>query len=91
MTFLLLQMILNLAVLIAIIVLAQRTGLIDTHLSLSLIYVADGSEIHDGIGLFELVVKQFGDEFTTFAAGSMLITIPIAILALLFKVFSYQA
>ena len=38
-TFLVLQMIPNFAALIAIFVLAQRTGLIDTHLGLILIYV----------------------------------------------------
>jgi arabinogalactan oligomer/maltooligosaccharide transport system permease protein len=34
------------------------------------------------VGLYELVAKQFGSEFTKFAAGSVLIAIPIAILFL---------
>lgn len=34
------------------------------------------------VGLYDLVAKQFGNEFTTFAAGAVLITIPIAILFL---------
>lgn len=38
-----------------------------------------------GVGLYELVSKQFGNEFTTFAAGSVLIAIPITILFLTFQ------
>ena len=38
-----------------------------------------------GVGLYELVSKQFGNEFTTFAAGSVLIAIPITILFLSFQ------
>ena len=38
-----------------------------------------------GVGLYELVAKQFGNEFTNFAAGSVLIAIPIAIFFLLFQ------
>ena len=38
-----------------------------------------------GVGLYELVSKQFGNEFTTFAAGSVLIAIPITILFLAFQ------
>ncbi|MER2010220.1 MAG: sugar ABC transporter permease, partial [Psychrobacillus sp.] len=34
---------------------------------------------------YELVSKQFGNEFTTFAAGSVLIAIPITILFLAFQ------
>ncbi|MDQ0201967.1 ABC-type maltose transport system permease subunit [Neobacillus ginsengisoli] len=34
------------------------------------------------VGLYDLVAKQFGNEFTTFAAGAVLIAIPIAILFL---------
>lgn len=157
-TFLVLQMIPNFAALIAIFVLAQRTGLIDTHLGLILIYVGgqipmntwlmkgyldtiprdldesarmDGAghlrifwqiilplakpiiavvalfsfiapfgdfilarimlrteeKFTMGVGLFELVSNQFGNEFTTFAAGSVLIAIPITILFLLFQRF----
>ncbi|MEK5038610.1 sugar ABC transporter permease [Sporosarcina sp. FSL K6-3457] len=157
-TFLVLQMIPNFAALIAIFVLAQRTGLIDTHLGLILIYVGgqipmntwlmkgyldtiprdldesarmDGAghlrifwqiilplakpiiavvalfsfiapfgdfilarimlrteeKFTMGVGLFELVAKQFGNEFTTFAAGSVLIAIPITILFLMFQRF----
>lgn len=157
-TFLVLQMIPNFAALIAIFVLAQRTGLIDTHLGLILIYVGgqipmntwlmkgyldtiprdldesarmDGAghlriflqiilplakpilavvalfsfiapfgdfilarimlrteeKFTMGVGLFELVSNQFGNEFTTFAAGSVLIAIPITILFLMFQKF----
>lgn len=157
-TFLVLQMIPNFAALIAIFVLAQRTGLIDTHLGLILIYVGgqipmntwlmkgyldtiprdldesarmDGAghlriflqiilplakpiiavvalfsfiapfgdfilarimlrteeKFTMGVGLFELVSNQFGNEFTTFAAGSVLIAIPITILFLMFQRF----
>ncbi len=157
-TFLVLQMIPNFSALIAIFVLAQRTGLIDTHLGLILIYVGgqipmntwlmkgyldtiprdldesarmDGAghlrifwqiilplakpiiavvalfsfiapfgdfilarimlrteeKFTMGVGLFELVAKQFGNEFTTFAAGSVLIAIPITILFLIFQRF----
>ena len=155
-TFLILQMIPNFAALIAIFVLAQRTGLLDTHLGLILIYVGgqipmntwlmkgyldtipkeldesarmDGAghlrifiqiimplakpilavvalfsfiapfgdfilarvmlrteeKFTMGVGLYELVSKQFGNEFTTFAAGSVLIAIPITILFLMFQ------
>ena len=34
------------------------------------------------VGLYEMVAKKFGNEFTTFAAGSVLIAIPISILFL---------
>jgi arabinogalactan oligomer / maltooligosaccharide transport system permease protein len=34
------------------------------------------------VGLYQLVAKQFGNEFTTFAAGAVLIAIPIALLFL---------
>lgn len=37
------------------------------------------------VGLYDMVAKQFGAEFTTFAAGSVLIAIPIAILFLSFQ------
>ncbi|PLR81980.1 sugar ABC transporter permease [Bacillus canaveralius] len=37
------------------------------------------------VGLYEMVAKQFGNEFTKFAAGSVLIAIPIAILFLMFQ------
>jgi len=37
------------------------------------------------VGLYELVAKQFGNEFTAFAAGSVLIAIPISILFLSFQ------
>ncbi|MEW9109130.1 sugar ABC transporter permease [Cytobacillus gottheilii] len=155
-TFLILQMIPNFAALIAIFVLATRTGLIDTHLGLILVYVGgqipmntwlmkgyldtipkelDESARMDGashfrvffqiimplakpivavvalfsfiapfgdfilariilrtdekftmaVGLYEMVAKQFGNEFTKFAAGSVLIAIPIAILFLFFQ------
>mgnify|MGYP003481869526 FL=1 len=155
-TFLVLQMIPNFAALIAIFVLAQRTGLLDTHLGLILIYTGgqipmntwlmkgyldtipkeldesarmDGAghlrifwqiimplakpiisvvalfsfiaplgdfilarvmlrseeKFTMGVGLYELVSKQFGNEFTTFAAGSVLIAIPITILFLAFQ------
>ena len=153
MTFLILQMIPNFAALIAIYVLATRTGLIDTHLGLVLLYVGgqipmntwlmkgyldtiprdlDESAKMDGaghlriffqivmplakpiiavvalfsfvapfgdfilakilisssdkytlaVGLYSMVGKQFGAEFTKFAAGSVLIAIPIALLFL---------
>jgi arabinogalactan oligomer / maltooligosaccharide transport system permease protein len=39
------------------------------------------------VGLYELVAKQFGAEFTTFAAGAVLIAVPIAILFLSFQRF----
>lgn len=152
-TFLVLQMIPNFSALIALFILAQLTGLIDTHLSLILIYVGgsipmntwlmkgyldtipkelDESARMDGaghfriffqiimplakpiiavvalfnfigpftdfivakilirseekytlaVGLYDLVAKQFGNEFTKFAAGSVLIALPIAILFL---------
>ncbi|WP_226669740.1 sugar ABC transporter permease [Metabacillus litoralis] len=37
------------------------------------------------VGLFNLIDDQFGAEFTTFAAGSVLIAIPIALLFLIFQ------
>lgn len=37
------------------------------------------------VGLYDLVAKQFGAEFTTFAAGAVLIAVPIAILFLSFQ------
>ncbi|WP_100330452.1 sugar ABC transporter permease [Bacillus xiapuensis] len=151
--FLVLQMIPNFAALIALFILAQLTGLIDTHLSLILVYIGgaipmntwlmkgyldtipkelDESARIDGaghfriflqiimplakpmiavvalfnfigpftdfilakilirseekytlaVGLYNLIAKQFGNEFTTFAAGSVLIAVPIAILFL---------
>ncbi len=154
--FLILQMIPNFAALIAIFVLAQLTGLLDTHLGLILIYVGgqipmntwlmkgyldtipkelDESAKIDGaghlrifiqivmplakpmiavvalfsfiapfadfilasillrteskftlaVGLYDMVANQFGAEFTTFAAGAVLIAIPIAILFLSFQ------
>ena len=156
MTFLILQMIPNFAALIAIYILAVRTGLLDTHLGLILLYVGgqipmntwlmkgyldtiprelDESAKMDGaghlriffqivmplakpiiavvalfafvapfgdfilakilisssdqytiaVGLYELVGKKFGAEFTKFAAGSVLIAIPIATLFLFFQ------
>lgn len=156
MTFLILQMIPNFAALIAIYVLAMRTGLLDTHLGLVLLYVGgqipmntwlmkgyldtiprdlDESAKMDGaghlriffqivmplakpiiavvalfsfvapfgdfilakilisssekytlaVGLYTMVGKQFGAEFTKFAAGSVLIAIPIALLFLLLQ------
>jgi arabinogalactan oligomer / maltooligosaccharide transport system permease protein len=155
-TFLILQMIPNFAALIAIFVLAQVTGLLDTHLGLILIYVGgaipmntwlmkgyldsipkelDESARMDGaghfriffqiimplakpivavvalftfitpftdfilakvmlrspeqytlaVGLYEMVSRKYGAEFTTFAAGSILIAIPISILFLSFQ------
>ncbi|WP_188454197.1 sugar ABC transporter permease [Virgibacillus oceani] len=151
--FLILQMIPNFAALIAIFVLANVTGLVNTHLGLILIYIGgaipmntwlmkgyldsipkelDESARMDGaghfrifwqivmplakpmiavvavfsfitpftdfilakvllrqpeqytlaVGLYELVARQYGSEFTLFAAGSILIAIPIAILFL---------
>ncbi|WP_455661455.1 sugar ABC transporter permease [Pradoshia sp.] len=156
MTFLILQMIPNFSALIAIYVLATRTGLLDTHLGLVLLYVGgqipmntwlmkgyldtiprdlDESAKMDGaghlriffqivmplakpiisvvalfsfvapfgdfilakilisssekytlaVGLYSMVGKQFGAEFTKFAAGSVLIAIPIALLFLLLQ------
>lgn len=156
MTFLILQMIPNFAALIAIFVLANRLGLIDTHFGLILFYVGgqlpmstwlmkgyldtipkdlDESARMDGaghfrifiqiimplakpiisvvglfafiaplgdfiiarillrsneqftlaVGLYDLVAKQFGNSFTTFAAGSVLVAVPIAILFLAFQ------
>lgn len=151
--FLILQMIPNFAALIAIFVLANVTGLINTHFGLILIYIGgaipmntwlmkgyldsipkelDESARMDGaghfriywqiimplakpmlavvavfsfitpftdfilakvllrqpeqytlaVGLYELVSRQYGSEFTMFAAGSILIAVPIAILFL---------
>ncbi|MFC4320539.1 sugar ABC transporter permease [Litchfieldia salsa] len=37
------------------------------------------------VGLYDMIAKQFGNEFTNFAAGSVLIAIPIAILFLSFQ------
>lgn len=37
------------------------------------------------VGLYDMVAKQFGNEFTTFAAGSTLIAVPIAILFFSFQ------
>jgi arabinogalactan oligomer/maltooligosaccharide transport system permease protein len=37
------------------------------------------------VGLYDLVANKFGAEFTTFAAGSVLIAVPIAILFLSFQ------
>lgn len=155
-TFLILQMIPNFAALIAIFVLANRLGLIDTHYGLILFYVGgqipmstwlmkgyldtipkdlDESARMDGaghfrifiqiimplakpiisvvalfafiaplgdfiiarillrsneqftlaVGLYDLVAKQFGNSFTTFAAGAVLVAVPIAILFLMFQ------
>lgn len=155
-TFLILQMIPNFAALIAIFVLANRLGLIDTHYGLILFYVGgqlpmstwlmkgyldtipkdlDESARMDGaghfrifiqiimplakpiisvvalfafiaplgdfiiarillrsneqftlaVGLYDLVAKQFGNSFTTFAAGAVLVSVPIAILFLMFQ------
>lgn len=152
-TFLILQMIPNFAALIAIFVLANVTGLINTHLGLILVYIGgaipmntwlmkgyldsipkelDESARMDGaghfrifwqiimplarpmiavvavftfitpftdfilakvllrqpeqytlaVGLYELVSRQYGSEFTLFAAGSIMIAVPIAILFL---------
>ncbi|OZU88191.1 sugar ABC transporter permease [Virgibacillus indicus] len=152
-TFLILQMIPNFAALIAIFVLANVTGLINTHLGLILLYMGgaipmntwllkgyldtipkelDESARMDGaghfriywqiimplakpmlavvaifsfitpftdfilakvllrqpeqytlaVGLYELVSRQYGSEFTLFAAGSILIAVPISILFL---------
>lgn len=154
--FLILQMIPNFSALIAIFILAQVTGLLDTHIGLILIYVGgaipmntwlmkgyldsipkelDESARIDGaghfrifwqiimplakpiiavvalfnfiapftdfilakimlrspenytlaVGLYDLVSRQYGSEFTTFAAGSVLIAIPISILFLSFQ------
>ncbi|WJQ11266.1 sugar ABC transporter permease [Geobacillus stearothermophilus] len=154
--FLILQMIPNFSALIAIFILAQVTGLLDTHIGLILIYVGgaipmntwlmkgyldsipkelDESARMDGaghfrifwqiimplakpiiavvalfnfiapftdfilakimlrspenytlaVGLYDLVSRQYGSEFTTFAAGSVLIAIPISILFLSFQ------
>ncbi|OCA84295.1 sugar ABC transporter permease [Bacillus sp. FJAT-27225] len=158
MTFLVLQMIPNFAALIAIFILAQLTGLLDTHFGLVLVYAGgqipmntwlmkgyldtipkelDESAKIDGaghmriflqivmplatpiiavvalfafiapfgdfiiasillrtetkytlaVGLYDMVAKQFGAEFTTFAAGAVLIAVPIAILFLSFQRF----
>lgn len=156
MTFLILQMIPNFAALIAIYVLANLTGLLDTHLGLILIYTGgsipmntylmkgyldsipkelDESARMDGaghlrifiqiimplarpiiavvalftfigpftdfilarillrseenytlaVGLYQMIAKQFGNEFTLFAAGAVLIAVPISILFLLLQ------
>ncbi|MYL32278.1 ABC transporter permease subunit [Pontibacillus yanchengensis] len=37
------------------------------------------------VGLYQLIARDFGSEYTTFAAGSILIAIPIAILFLSFQ------
>lgn len=37
------------------------------------------------VGLYDMVAKQFGAEFTTFAAGAVLIAVPIALLFLSFQ------
>ncbi|MCD7034924.1 sugar ABC transporter permease [Metabacillus sp. GX 13764] len=37
------------------------------------------------VGLYDMVAKQFGNEFTTFAAGATLIAVPIAILFFSFQ------
>ena len=37
------------------------------------------------VALYDMVAKQFGAEFTTFAAGSVLIAVPIALLFLFFQ------
>ncbi|MCP8968271.1 sugar ABC transporter permease [Ectobacillus ponti] len=152
-TFLILQMVPNFSALIALFVLGQLTGLLDTHLGLILIYVGgaipmntwlmkgyldtipkelDESARIDGaghfrifwqivmplakpiiavvalfnfigpftdfilakifirseekytlaIGLYDMISKEFGNQFTEFAAGSVLIALPIAILFL---------
>jgi arabinogalactan oligomer/maltooligosaccharide transport system permease protein len=39
------------------------------------------------VGLYDMVAKQFGNEFTNFAAGAVLIAVPIAILFLSFQRF----
>lgn len=156
MTFLILQMIPNFAALIAIYVLANLTGLLDTHLGLILIYTGgsipmntylmkgyldsipkelDESARMDGaghfrifiqiimplakpiiavialftfigpftdfilarillrseekytlaVGLYQMIAQQFGNEFTLFAAGAVLIAVPISILFLLLQ------
>ncbi|OZS78205.1 sugar ABC transporter permease [Tetzosporium hominis] len=37
------------------------------------------------VGLYDLVAKQFGNSFTTFAAGAVLVSVPIALLFLVFQ------
>lgn len=37
------------------------------------------------VGLYDLVAKQFGNSFTTFAAGAVLVSVPIALLFLAFQ------
>ncbi|WP_342526302.1 sugar ABC transporter permease [Chryseomicrobium sp. FSL W7-1435] len=37
------------------------------------------------VGLYDLVAKQFGNSFTTFAAGAVLVALPIALLFLAFQ------
>ncbi|MFD0048823.1 sugar ABC transporter permease [Actinomycetes bacterium NPDC127524] len=52
---------------------------------LARIMLQDDEKYTMGVGLYEMVSKQFGNEFTTFAAGSVLIALPIAALFLMFQ------
>ncbi|MBL2556977.1 maltosaccharide ABC transporter permease MalD, partial [Klebsiella pneumoniae] len=62
-TFLILQMIPNFAALIALYVLAQLTGLIDTHLALILIYVGGAIPMNTWLmkGYFDTIPKELDE------------------------------
>lgn len=49
------------------------------------ILLRDNEKYTLAVGLYDMVAKQFGAEFTTFAAGAVLIAVPIAILFLSFQ------
>ena len=52
---------------------------------LASILLRDEKKYTLAVGLYDMVAKQFGAQFTTFAAGAVLIAIPIAILFLSFQ------
>jgi len=52
---------------------------------LAKILISSSEKYTLAVGLYSMVGKQFGAEFTKFAAGSVLIAIPIALLFLLLQ------
>ncbi len=70
-TFLILQMIPNFAALIALYVLAQLTGLIDTHLALILIYVGGAIPMNTWLmkGYFDTIPKELDESARMDGAG----------------------
>ena len=70
-TFLILQMIPNFAALIALYILAQLTGLLDTHLALILIYVGGAIPMNTWLmkGYFDTIPKELDESARMDGAG----------------------